>query len=78
MSLGSRLGNDKDSVSSRLSDKNLADFEEDEDEDDNSVEDDDEEMLHLAQTQDFGILQQQQQIANMVRSLTGMRSPRLL
>ncbi len=49
---------DNESLSSRLSDKNLGDFE-----DENSV---DEDMLQLAQTPDLGaMLQQQQQLACM-------------
>ena len=49
------LSGDNESLSSRVSDKNLGDFE-----DENSV---DEEMLQLAQTNH--ILHQQQQLANM-------------
>ena len=61
------LSGDNESLSSRVSDKNLADFE-----DENSV---DEEMLQLAQTNH--ILQQQQQLANMALYHQRLTAPRL-
>ena len=69
---GGISGADNESMSSRLSDKNLADFE-----DENSV---DEEMLSLAQNQELGaMLQQQQQLANMASLYhqSRMTAPRL-
>jgi hypothetical protein len=64
------LSGDNESMSSRLSDKNLADFE-----DENSA---DEEMLQLSQTQDLSaLLQQQQQFANMALYHQRLTAPRL-
>lgn len=56
----SGLSGENESLSSRLSDKNLGDFE-----DDNSADESD--VMHLAQSREFGamIQQQQQQLANM-------------
>ena len=62
------LSGDNESLSSRVSDKNLADFEDE----NNSV---DEEMLQLAQRNH--ILHQQQQLANMALYHQRLTAPRL-
>ncbi|XP_059086581.1 ubiquitin carboxyl-terminal hydrolase puf-like [Tigriopus californicus] len=64
------LSGDNESLSSRLSDKNLGDFE-----DENSV---DEDVLHLAQTPDLGMmLHQQQQLAMASLYKQRLQVPRL-
>ena len=64
---GGGVSGENESMSSRLSDKNLADFE-----DENSV---DEEMLQLAQTN--ALIHQQHQLANMALYHQRLTAPRL-